>query len=120
MSITVTRRAGSMLAALVLLAALLLSAAGHADAATLYACKGEKDGKVRLVAKSKKCKKSEARISWSTTAGKGVKGDAGAKGDKGDRATPAPRATRATRATRAIPASRRASSASARRRAAPT
>lgn len=83
MTTSIHRRAGLAAVALVLLSALLLSLGGRADAATLNACKNKKTGALRVISGKAKCKKSESKISWSTTGSKGDKGDAGAKGDKG-------------------------------------
>lgn len=57
-------------ASTVVLAPLVLAAPTHAavvaPAKTLYACQKKKTGALRIVKKSKKCKKSEKKISWNT------------------------------------------------------
>jgi hypothetical protein len=83
MTTSIHRRAGLAAVALALLSALLLALGGRADAATLNACKNKKTGAIRVITGKAKCKKSESKLSWTTTGAKGDKGDPGAKGDKG-------------------------------------
>ncbi|HET7445518.1 MAG TPA: hypothetical protein VFJ57_12770 [Solirubrobacterales bacterium] len=52
----------------------------------VYACyrtKGKAKGAVRLVAKKKKCRKGEKRISWNATGPAGVAGENGSGGEPG-------------------------------------
>jgi hypothetical protein len=85
MTTTTHRRLAAVALSLALLSALLLAATGSAGAATLNACKNKKTGAIRVVGAKAKCKKSEARLSWSTAGSKGATGANGAKGDKGDK-----------------------------------
>jgi hypothetical protein len=77
------------IAALVVAAALLsmlLAGASRAQAATIYGCVKKKGGAVRLVAKTARCKKGEARISWNSqgpAGGSGPQGPTGASGPGG-------------------------------------
>ena len=52
-------------AAAVLLAALLI--APRAEAASIYACQKKKGGALRIVTSKTKCKKTEKKLTWSTT-----------------------------------------------------
>lgn len=68
--------------------AAILASAPQADAATIYACVKKKDGAVRIVSRSARCKRSEKKISWNSVgpAGKnGLPGAPGAKGETGAR-----------------------------------
>src|ERR1044071_7808647 len=52
----------------------------------VYACyrtKGKAKGTVRLVAKKKKCRKGEKKISWNATGPAGVAGENGSGGEPG-------------------------------------
>jgi hypothetical protein len=84
MTTTTHRRLAAVALSLALLSALLLAATSSAGAATLNACKNKKTGAIRVVGAKAKCKKSEARLSWSTSGEKGAAGSKGDKGDKGD------------------------------------
>ncbi len=56
-------------------------AAGSAEAASITVCQKKKGGSVRVIKSTKKCKKSEVRLTIPT--GELVQGPAGAKGDRG-------------------------------------
>lgn len=58
-------------------------AAGSAQAASITVCQKKKGGAVRVIKSTKKCKKSEVRLTIPT--GELVQGPAGAQGAKGDR-----------------------------------
>ena len=78
-----THRTGAALVALALLCVALLGLGARADAATLNACKNKKSGAIRVISGKAKCKKTESKLSWTTTGTAGAKGDKGDKGDKG-------------------------------------
>lgn len=84
MSVSVSRAAAMVLAAVALLAVVLLSAATPADAATkkIYACKA-KNGTIRIVAKKTRCKKGQRKISWNVAGQPGKNGKHGANGKDG-------------------------------------
>lgn len=72
-------------AAFVVLAALLI--APRAEAASIYACQKKKGGNVRIVGSKTKCKKSEKKLSWSTTGTAGSNGSNGSNGTNGTNGT---------------------------------
>ena len=80
-----THRTGAALAALALLCVALLALGARADAATLNACKSKKTGAIRVITGKAKCKKTESKLSWTTTGSTGAKGDKGDKGAAGDK-----------------------------------
>jgi hypothetical protein len=61
-----------------LLLVALVTAAG-ADASTIYTCK-KKNGTIRIVSKSAKCKKGETKLSWNSVGPSGKDGATGATG----------------------------------------
>jgi hypothetical protein len=95
MTMSLTRRS---IAALVIAGGLLLAALGaapEANAGTIYVCV-KKNGTVRFVSQSTKCKKKEKKLSWNTEglAGKnganGLNGANGANGAAGLTGPPGP------------------------------
>ncbi|CAB4878643.1 unannotated protein [freshwater metagenome] len=70
------------LAALIACAALamLTPPAQSATAKKIYACQKKKGGTLRIVTKSKKCRKTEKKISWNVAGPKGSTGTQGAAG----------------------------------------
>jgi hypothetical protein len=84
MSTSITSRGIALItaAAISLLAAFAM--ASQADAATLYACVKKEGGSMRLVSQRTKCnRKSERKVSWSTTGPAGHNGANGADGKNG-------------------------------------
>jgi hypothetical protein len=87
------RRLPLLVTAILICAALVLTALAESAAAGLvakdgkvYACyrtKGKAKGTVRLVAKQRKCRKGEKKISWSATGPAGENGQSGANGESG-------------------------------------
>jgi hypothetical protein len=73
----------TVLAAVGALLTVALAAAPQADAATIYACVKKKSGGVRIVSRTAKCKKSELKLSWSTTGKTGARGTNGTNGANG-------------------------------------
>ena len=60
-----------------------LAVASNANAATYYGCINKKSGVLRIIPKSKKCKKSERRISFNSQGTAGRNGFNGANGANG-------------------------------------
>src|SRR2546423_12389086 len=60
-----------------------LAIASNANAATYYGCINKKSGVLRIVSKSKKCKKSERRISFNSQGPAGRNGFNGTNGANG-------------------------------------
>jgi hypothetical protein len=91
MSTSITSRAIALITAAAISLIAAFAMASQADAATLYACVKKEGGSMRLVSQRTKCnRKSERKVSWSTTgpAGKnGANGGAGANGKNGTNGT---------------------------------
>jgi len=64
-----------------------LAVASNANAATYYGCINKKSGVLRIIPKSKKCKKSERRISFNSQGPAGRNGFNGANGANGTNGT---------------------------------
>jgi hypothetical protein len=77
-------------------AAIFIALGGGAYAVTalpsktgvVYACAKKKGGSLRLIAKSKRCKKSERKVSWNSRGVQGANGAAGAPGAAGSQGVP--------------------------------
>jgi hypothetical protein len=83
MSRGISRRGITLLVTLGALLSFAFAAAPHADAATLYACVKKHGGSMRLVGQGTKCRRSERKVSWSTTGPAGENGNNGANGANG-------------------------------------
>lgn len=84
MSRPATRRAATLLATVGALLTAAFAAAPHADAATLYACVKKEGGSMRFVSAKTKChRRSERKVSWSTTGPAGKNGTNGKNGSNG-------------------------------------
>jgi hypothetical protein len=77
------------IASAVLVALLIAVCAGgaSADAATIRACAKKKTGAMRLVAKGKRCKASERKLTWNAKGPAGAPGQPGAAGAQGPAGT---------------------------------
>lgn len=64
-------------------AAVVACTATPATAATIHACANKQTGAMRVIKASKRCAKSERKLSWSTTGPKGAPGPTGAAGAPG-------------------------------------
>jgi hypothetical protein len=60
----------------------MLASVAQANAATIYACQTKK-GTIRIVTAKTKCKRSEKKLSWSTTGPAGANGANGKEGSAG-------------------------------------
>jgi hypothetical protein len=87
MSTRITRRGVTLLAIVGALLTAVFAAAPQADAATLYACVKKSNGAMRLVKPSTKCRKSERKVSWSTSGPAGRNGINGINGKNGANGT---------------------------------
>ncbi len=76
-------RGTAALVGLTALLLLLLATAPRVEASTLYACVKSKGGAVRLVSKTAKCKRREAKRSWNTKGLAGTNGATGVNGTSG-------------------------------------
>ncbi len=84
MSARSTRRAVTLLAAAGALLTVAFAAVPQADAATLYACVKKEGGAMRLVGEKTRChRRSERKVSWSTTGPAGRNGANGKNGTNG-------------------------------------
>lgn len=77
--------ATALLAIAGLLGSLLIAPA--APAATINACQAKKGGTIRIVSSKTKCKKTEKKITWSTTGPAGKNGTNGSNGSNGTNGT---------------------------------
>lgn len=57
--------------------------ATSSEAATIYACKKKKNGDLRIVKKSKRCKRGEVKTKWNSKGPNGTAGPQGAAGPPG-------------------------------------
>ncbi len=80
---TATRGTAALVGLTALLLLLLATAAPRVEASTLYACVKNKGGAVRLVSKTAKCKKREAKHSWNAKGSAGTTGAPGVIGTSG-------------------------------------
>jgi hypothetical protein len=83
MSALITRGRAATLAAAAALALAALTAAPHADAATIYACFKKRTGAFRIVGKRSICRRGERKLSWNTVGPPGANGLNGANGVNG-------------------------------------
>jgi hypothetical protein len=83
MSNRITRRGVAVIAAAGALLTVTFVAAPQADASTIYACVKKKSGGVRIVSNKTKCRKSELKLSWSSSGRSGANGKNGASGPQG-------------------------------------
>lgn len=60
----------------------------QSGSATIYACKGERSGSVRIVNAGEACLRGEAPLSWNTTGPAGPTGPAGLQGQPGSPGLP--------------------------------
>lgn len=76
-------------AATTIAATTLISVPATSQAATTYkACANKKTGQMRLLAKGKKCKKGEKKLTWNTTGPQGAAGPQGTQGPQGAQGVP--------------------------------
>jgi hypothetical protein len=69
------------------MAMLLLTIVTPATASTIYSCK-KKNGSLRIVSKSTKCKKGESKLAWNSQGPQGVNGANGKNGTNGTNGGP--------------------------------
>lgn len=90
MSTSIIRRSTPLIATAAISLGAMLASASPAGAATIYACV-KKNGAVRIVGRTTRCRSREKKLGWNSSGPAGAKGTTGEKGATGTKGATGPK-----------------------------